>query len=64
MQAAALDYVKAPTGRFAMPEAKKGGKKGEEHKLSKKLKVGLGVGVGGAAGQGRQGDWPARGVCR
>lgn len=40
-QAAALDYVKAPSGKFAMPEAKKGGKKGDEHKLTKKLKVGL-----------------------
>ncbi|PRW61505.1 IWS1-like protein [Chlorella sorokiniana] len=37
-QAAALDYVKAPSGKFAMPEAKKGGKKGDEHKLTKKLK--------------------------
>lgn len=40
-QAAALDYVKAPSSRFAMPEAGKAGKKdkADDHKLSKKLKT-------------------------
>ena len=44
LQAAQLDYVKAPTGQYAMPEKKKvgsgkdkGGAAGE-HKLTKKLK--------------------------
>lgn len=47
-QAAALDYVKAPSGKFAMPETKKGGKKGDEHKLTKKLK---GMSKGARAGR-------------
>lgn len=49
-QAAALDYVKAPSSRFAMPEAGKGGKKdkADEHKLSKKLKT---MAKGGRAGR-------------
>ncbi|KAL4424116.1 hypothetical protein ABPG75_001417 [Micractinium tetrahymenae] len=49
-QAAALDYVKAPTSKFAMPEAAKGGKKdkADEHKLSKKLK---GMAKGGRTGR-------------
>lgn len=42
-QAAALDYVKAPTSNYAMPEmgGGKGGKKDKDgdHKLAKKLKV-------------------------
>ncbi|KAL4853818.1 hypothetical protein ACK3TF_005298 [Chlorella vulgaris] len=38
-QAAALDYVKAPSSQFAMPEKKgPGGKGRDEHKLTKKLK--------------------------
>ena len=38
-QAAALDYVKAPSSQYAMVEKKAGGKdKGGEHKLTKKLK--------------------------
>lgn len=51
-QAAALDYVKAPSSRFAMPEAGKGGKKdkADEHKLSKKLKT---MAKGGRAGGSR-----------
>lgn len=36
-QAAALDYVKAPSSSFAMPEKARGGGKKDEHKLAKKL---------------------------
>lgn len=52
MQAAALDYVKAPSGQFAMPEKKAGGKGGkDEHKLSR-WALGAG-GPWGRAGAGR-----------
>ncbi|EFN50726.1 hypothetical protein CHLNCDRAFT_142536 [Chlorella variabilis] len=48
-QAASLDYVKAPSSQFAMPEKKgPGGKGKDEHKLSKKLK---GMAKGGRAGR-------------
>ncbi|KAL4438503.1 hypothetical protein ABPG77_000151 [Micractinium sp. CCAP 211/92] len=49
-QAAALDYVKAPSSRFAMPEAGKAGKKdkADDHKLSKKLKT---MAKGGRSGR-------------
>ncbi|PSC74366.1 transcription elongation factor (TFIIS) family [Micractinium conductrix] len=49
-QAAALDYVKAPTSQFGMPDSGKGGAKDKaaEHKLSKKLKT---MSKGGRAGR-------------
>ena len=59
VQAAALDYVKAPTSQFGMPDSGKGGAKDKaaEHKLSKKLKVRMRRGK-------RRGSAVARRPCR